>query len=326
MKMTTLCAALCGTAFLFLAALPAHSGGEKDEPWKKFLPEKAYKELVGRELKTVEKGMAGDFKDAIKGKVAAVMIAAYTLSAKEGKKEDLDMYVRVFREALARGQRVHPDVECFIQFGSVEVRQYCEERGYLEVLRDVGAHIIEPSCGACINAGPGVSTLKTQVVVSAQNRMLGGYELVLLIQCLVLFVYVAGTVRTRDEVRFLLDALTGVLLFEALLIMAFAVTGVDAHSVGLDTHVDEQITTSGSFVAFCSQKVVSSPAKSKLLVLAVSLSAIQWPGLMSSCCCLSAGEGSLLGSMRTTSGSKSSFGFSRFCVLFLISSSASSSR
>ena len=99
---------------------------------------------------------------------------AYGGSCTAGKKEDLDMYVRVFREALARGQRVHPDVQCFIQFGSVEVRQYCEERGYIEVLRDVGAHIIEPSCGACINAGPGVSTLKAQVVVSAQNRNFPG--------------------------------------------------------------------------------------------------------------------------------------------------------
>jgi len=99
---------------------------------------------------------------------------AYGGSCTAGKKEDLDMYVRVFREALARGQRVHPDVQCFIQFGSIEVREYCEERGYIEVLRDVGAHIIEPSCGACINAGPGVSTLKTQVVVSAQNRNFPG--------------------------------------------------------------------------------------------------------------------------------------------------------
>jgi len=99
---------------------------------------------------------------------------AYGGSCTAGKKEDLDMYVRVFREALARGQRVHPDVRCFIQFGSVEVREYSEARGYIEVLREVGAHIIEPSCGACINAGPGVSTLKTQVVVSAQNRNFPG--------------------------------------------------------------------------------------------------------------------------------------------------------
>jgi 3-isopropylmalate/(R)-2-methylmalate dehydratase large subunit len=99
---------------------------------------------------------------------------AYGGSCTAGKKEDLDMYVRVFREALARGLKVHPDVQCFIQFGSVEVRQYCEEEGYINVLREVGANIIEPSCGACINAGPGVSTSKQQVVISAQNRNFPG--------------------------------------------------------------------------------------------------------------------------------------------------------
>jgi 3-isopropylmalate/(R)-2-methylmalate dehydratase large subunit len=99
---------------------------------------------------------------------------AYGGSCTAGKKEDLDMYVRVFREALARGLRVHPDVQCFIQFGSVEVREYCEESGYVDVLREVGANVIEPSCGACINAGPGVSTSKQQVVISAQNRNFPG--------------------------------------------------------------------------------------------------------------------------------------------------------
>jgi 3-isopropylmalate/(R)-2-methylmalate dehydratase large subunit len=99
---------------------------------------------------------------------------AYGGSCTAGKKEDLDMYVRVFREALARGEHISPEVKCFIQFGSVEVRKHCEERGYIEVLREVGAEIIEPSCGACINAGPGVSTLKQQVVISAQNRNFPG--------------------------------------------------------------------------------------------------------------------------------------------------------
>ncbi len=99
---------------------------------------------------------------------------AYGGSCTAGKKEDLDMYVRVFREALARGEHISPEVKCFIQFGSIEVRKHCEERGYIEVLREVGAEIIEPSCGACINAGPGVSTLKEQVVISAQNRNFPG--------------------------------------------------------------------------------------------------------------------------------------------------------
>lgn len=99
---------------------------------------------------------------------------AYGGSCTAGKKEDMDMYARVFREALAQGRRVHTDVQCFIQFGSQEVRQYAEGQGYIDVFNAVGAHIIEPSCGACINAGPGVSTLKTQVVISAQNRNFPG--------------------------------------------------------------------------------------------------------------------------------------------------------
>jgi 3-isopropylmalate/(R)-2-methylmalate dehydratase large subunit len=99
---------------------------------------------------------------------------AYGGSCTAGKKEDMDMYARVFREALARGQRVHADTQCFIQFGSQEVRQYSEQQGYVDVFNAVGAHIIEPSCGACINAGPGVSTLKAQVVISAQNRNFPG--------------------------------------------------------------------------------------------------------------------------------------------------------
>lgn len=99
---------------------------------------------------------------------------AYGGSCTAGKKEDMDMYAQVFREALARGQRVHPRVHCFIQFGSQEVRQYSEEQGYVAIFNEVGAHTIEPSCGACINAGPGVSTLKEQVVISAQNRNFPG--------------------------------------------------------------------------------------------------------------------------------------------------------
>ncbi|HEY6327824.1 MAG TPA: aconitase family protein, partial [Blastocatellia bacterium] len=99
---------------------------------------------------------------------------AYGGSCTAGKKEDMDMYAAVFRDALSRGQRVHPDVKCFIQFGSQEVRRYCEEQGYIETFGRVGANVIEPSCGACINAGPGVSTSKDQIVISAQNRNFPG--------------------------------------------------------------------------------------------------------------------------------------------------------
>jgi len=99
---------------------------------------------------------------------------AYAGSCTAGKKEDMDMYARVFREALARGERVAEGVRCYIQCGSQEVFRYCQEQGYDEVFRDVGATFVEPSCGACINAGPGVSRTRDEVTISAINRNFPG--------------------------------------------------------------------------------------------------------------------------------------------------------
>ncbi len=99
---------------------------------------------------------------------------AYAGSCTAGKKEDMDMYARVFRDGLERGQRVAPGVTCYIQCGSREVFEYCRERGYDRVFAEVGAIFIEPSCGACINAGPGVSRKPTDVTISAINRNFPG--------------------------------------------------------------------------------------------------------------------------------------------------------
>jgi 3-isopropylmalate/(R)-2-methylmalate dehydratase large subunit len=99
---------------------------------------------------------------------------AYAGSCTAGKKEDMDMYARVLREAADAGERVHADVRFYIQFGSQDVKRYAEERGYTDVFRAVGAEIIEPSCGACINAGPGVSYDRKTVTVSAINRNFPG--------------------------------------------------------------------------------------------------------------------------------------------------------
>ena len=99
---------------------------------------------------------------------------AYAGSCTAGKKSDMDMYAAVFKSALEHGDRIHPDVKCFIQVGSQEVKRYCEEQGYLDVFREIGAEFIEPSCGACINAGPGVSYDQETVTVSAINRNFPG--------------------------------------------------------------------------------------------------------------------------------------------------------
>ncbi len=99
---------------------------------------------------------------------------AYAGSCTAGKKSDMDMYAAVFRDAVERGERVHADVKCFIQCGSQEVKRYAEERGYLKIFERAGAVFIEPSCGACINAGPGVSYDTDTVTISAINRNFPG--------------------------------------------------------------------------------------------------------------------------------------------------------
>jgi 3-isopropylmalate/(R)-2-methylmalate dehydratase large subunit len=99
---------------------------------------------------------------------------AYGGTCTAGKNEDMDMYARVLADAIKQGKRVAESVQFYIQFGSQETRDYCVRKGYLDVFKKAGAHVIEPSCGACINAGPGVSTRNDQVVISAQNRNFPG--------------------------------------------------------------------------------------------------------------------------------------------------------
>jgi 3-isopropylmalate/(R)-2-methylmalate dehydratase large subunit len=99
---------------------------------------------------------------------------AYGGTCTAGKNEDMDMYAAVLADALRQGRRVSENVQFWIQFGSQETREYSRRRGYIEIFEKAGARLIEPSCGACINAGPGVSTRADQVVISAQNRNFPG--------------------------------------------------------------------------------------------------------------------------------------------------------
>jgi homoaconitase/3-isopropylmalate dehydratase large subunit/3-isopropylmalate dehydratase small subunit len=99
---------------------------------------------------------------------------AYAGSCTAGKKEDMDMYAAVLQAARDQGLAVHTDVKMFIQCGSQEVRQYCDERGYLALFETMGAEFIEPGCGACIAAGPGTSRRPDEVTISSQNRNFPG--------------------------------------------------------------------------------------------------------------------------------------------------------
>jgi 3-isopropylmalate/(R)-2-methylmalate dehydratase large subunit len=100
--------------------------------------------------------------------------AAYGGSCTGGKMADMDMYAAVLRRAVEQGRRVAPGVRLYLQFGSQKIKQYARERGYLEIFERAGAELIDPSCGACINAGPGASKTSETVTVSAQNRNFPG--------------------------------------------------------------------------------------------------------------------------------------------------------
>jgi 3-isopropylmalate/(R)-2-methylmalate dehydratase large subunit len=100
--------------------------------------------------------------------------AAYGGSCTGGKMADMDMYAMVLQNALKQGKRVAPGVHLYLQFGSQKIKQYARAKGYIEIFTEAGAELIDPSCGACINAGPGASPNAETVTVSAQNRNFPG--------------------------------------------------------------------------------------------------------------------------------------------------------
>jgi len=99
---------------------------------------------------------------------------AYGGSCTGGKITDMDMYASVLSPAVARGWKVKDGVQFYIQFGSQKIRRDAEAKGYLTLFEKAGARLINPSCGACIAAGPGVSRGPDDVTVSAINRNFPG--------------------------------------------------------------------------------------------------------------------------------------------------------
>ena len=90
------------------------------------------------------------------------------------KRADFEMYAAVAREAVAAGKRVPASVRAYAQYGSIDVEAWSREQGHDRALRDAGFDVLAPGCGACINAGPGVSTTKEQVTISSINRNFPG--------------------------------------------------------------------------------------------------------------------------------------------------------
>ena len=99
---------------------------------------------------------------------------AYGGSCTAGKREDFDHYYKVAKWAAGRGLKVASGVQLYLQCGTVQVRDYCIQNGYLDVFKAIGAELLGPSCGACGQCGPGVSERADQVTISAINRNFPG--------------------------------------------------------------------------------------------------------------------------------------------------------
>jgi 3-isopropylmalate/(R)-2-methylmalate dehydratase large subunit len=165
--------------------LVAQRGLEADEVRKRIVradPDATYAYTFEVDLGAIEPMVAlpGDPRNGIplrelEGKHGAVKIdIAYGGSCTGGKKTDMDMYHAVLARALAQGKHLAEGVKLYIQFGSQEIRDYAIERGYVETFEKMGVELVDPSCGACIKAGPGVSFTPDEVTVSAINRNFPG--------------------------------------------------------------------------------------------------------------------------------------------------------
>ena len=99
---------------------------------------------------------------------------AYGGSCTAGKREDFDLYHEVLRWAADRGLKVADGVTLYLQCGTLQVRDYCISKGYLDTFKAVGAEMLQPACGACGQCGPGVSTHEDEVTISAINRNFPG--------------------------------------------------------------------------------------------------------------------------------------------------------
>ena len=149
------------------------------EPWMRSDPDAAYADTLAIDCTHLSPMVAapgdpgnGLPLDSLAERVPIDIAFAGTCTG--GKQEDFDGYHEVLSWAVARNLKVPDHVKLYLQFGTTAVREYCVAKGYLPVFEKAGATLLQPSCGACANMGPGSSTRAGQVTVSAQNRNFPG--------------------------------------------------------------------------------------------------------------------------------------------------------
>ena len=130
---------------------------------------------------------------------------AYGGSCTGGKRADFDAYHEVIKWALDHGRPLAAQTKMYLQFGTLDTREYCVSRGYLDTFEKAGVTLIMPGCGACANCGPGSSTSAEQVTVSAINRNFPGRSgpgnVYLASPYTVAASAVAGRIATFDDIQ-----------------------------------------------------------------------------------------------------------------------------
>ena len=149
------------------------------EHWLRGDPGAAYAQVVDLDCAAVEPMVAapGDPGNALAlsrlEREVAVDIA-YVGTCSGGKRDDIEQAYQVVRWALDHGRMLPLRVQLFIQLGSEDVRRHAQELGWIGAFEEAGARVLSPGCGACINAGPGVSVRPGQVTIGAFNRNFPG--------------------------------------------------------------------------------------------------------------------------------------------------------
>jgi 3-isopropylmalate/(R)-2-methylmalate dehydratase large subunit len=149
------------------------------EPWMASDPGARYKAVIRLDAAAIGPMLArpGDPGNGMAADELAEPVPvdiAYGGSCTAGKREDFDYYHEVLQWGLEHGLRVAPSTRLYLQFGTLDVRRYCIERGYLDTFEKAGITLVMPGCGACANCGPGQSTSASEVTISAINRNFPG--------------------------------------------------------------------------------------------------------------------------------------------------------
>lgn len=149
------------------------------EEWMQSDPGAVYKSVLRLDISDLgpmlaSPGDPGNGLQANELKKVVPIDIAYGGSCTAGKREDFDCYHAVLDWGLKNDIKIPEHTQFFLQFGTLDVKQYCEEKGYMSTFEKMGVTIIMPGCGACANCGPGASTRSDQVTISAINRNFPG--------------------------------------------------------------------------------------------------------------------------------------------------------